>query len=80
MANWFRNELASLKLGFLRVVAGELGLLQGGSKAELAAAFGNEMIAEAREEIAAGAKVMESELTCDTLNESQQVFYIIYWT
>ena len=41
--DWLRKELASLNLGPLRVVAGELGLSRGGSKAELAAAIGNEI-------------------------------------
>ena len=74
--DWLRKELASLKLGPLRVVAGELGLSRGGSKAELAAAIGNEMSAQAGEVIAPGGKVVESELTCDRLNESHQVFYM----
>ena len=39
--DWLRNELESLKFGPLRVIAGELGLSRGGSKAELAAAIGN---------------------------------------
>ena len=59
--DWLRKELASLKLGSLRVVAGELGLSRGGSKAELAAAIGNEMSAQAGEVIAPGGKVVESE-------------------
>ena len=75
--DWLRKELESLSLGALRVVAGELGLSQGGLKADLATAIGNEMSAQAAEVIAPGGKVMESELTCDTLNESQQVFHMI---
>ena len=75
--DWLRKELASLNLGPLRVVAGELGLSRGGSKAELAAAIGNEMSAQAGEVIAPGGKVVESELTCDRLNESHHVFYMI---
>ena len=75
--DWLRKELASLKLGPLRVVAGELGLSRGGLKAELAAAIGNEMSAQAGEVIAPGGKVVESELTCDRLNESHHVFYMI---
>ena len=75
--DWLRKELASLKLGPLRVVAGELGLSRGGSKAELAAAIGNEMSAQAGEVIAPGGKVVESELTCDRLNESHHAFYMI---
>ena len=67
--DWLRKELASLKLGPLRVVAGELGLSRGGSKAELAAAIGNEMSAQAGEVIAPGGKVVQSELRCDRLNE-----------
>ena len=75
--DWLRKELASLKLGPLRVVAGELGLSRGGLKADLAAAIGNEMSAQAGEVIAPGGKVVESELTCDRLNESHHVFYMI---
>ena len=75
--DWLRKELESLSLGALRVVAGELGLSQGGLKADLATAIGNEMSAQAGEVIAPGGKVMESELTCDRLNESQQVFHMI---
>lgn len=75
--DWLRKELASLKLGPLRVVAGELGLSRGGSKAELAAAIGNEMSAQAGEVIAPGGKVVESELRCDRLNERHHEFYMI---
>ena len=41
--DWLREQLASLTLGPLRVIAGELGLSRSGSKAELVAAIGNEM-------------------------------------
>ena len=75
--DWLRKELASLKLGPLRVVAGELGLSRVGLKADLAAAIWNGMSAQAGEVIAPGGKVMESELTCDRLNARHQVFYLI---
>ena len=67
--DWLREQLASLTLGPLRVIAGELGLSRSGSKAELVAAIGNEMSAQAGEVIAPGGKVVESELRCDRLNE-----------
>ena len=75
--DWLRKELASLNLGPLRVIAGELGLSRRGSKAEVVAAIVNEMSAQAGEVIAPGGKVVESELTCDRFNESHHVFYMI---
>ena len=67
--DWLREQLASLTLGPLRVIAGELGLSRSSSKAELVAAIGNEMSAQAGEVIAPGGKVVQSELRCDRLNE-----------
>ena len=75
--DWLREQLASLTLGPLRVIAGELGLSRGGSKAEVLAAIVNEMSAQAVDVIAPGGKVVESELTCDRLNERHHAFYMI---
>ena len=61
--DWLRKELESLRLGPLRVLADELGLSRGGLKADLVAAIGNKMSAQAGHVIAPGGRVMESELT-----------------
>ena len=53
--DWLRKELESLRFGALRVLAGELGVSRGGSKADLVAAIAKQMSAQAGEVIAAGA-------------------------